>query len=195
MFLIENILGCIFWGLLAGVTITIGTYLLCRMLDLRPQESVVGLGVLAVLLIFCTAQSGMLTGALYAKGYISDIGQAAAALTSSEITPHTVSAEQVAPTASAEQIAQLCDEIADEYPAAKPLLSFLDFNDLKEHLHEGHGIVDAMTQSLVSELNAYILRRVLWMVGLVVVTFFVIAYFCRRRDYTLDPNAGADLLY
>ena len=186
MFLIENILGCIFWGLLAGVTITIGTYLLCRMLDLRPQESVVGLGVLAVLLIFCTAQSGMLTGALYAKGYISDIGQAAAALTSSEITPHTVSAEQVA---------QLCDEIADEYPAAKPLLSFLDFNDLKEHLHEGHGIVDAMTQSLVSELNAYILRRVLWMVGLVVVTFFVIAYFCRRRDYTLDPNAGADLLY
>ena len=187
MFLIENILGCIFWGLLAGVTITIGMYMLCRVLDLRPQESVVGLAVLAVLLIFCTAQSGMLTGAFYAKGYISDIGQAAAALTNSENTSHT----QV----SAEQVAQLCDEIADKHPVAKPLLSFLDFNELKEHLHEGHGIVEAMTQSLVSELNAYILRRVLWMVGLVVVAFFVIAYFCRPRDYTLDPMVGADMLY
>lgn len=186
MFLISNILGSLFWGFIITLVVVGCVYLLCKALISYRASSLLSLGILLVLFILAGAQSTMMVGAMYAKGYVNDISTYANSLV-------TVGADAVQsgthPASSASDFNRIRQQIEEQFPMAKPVLDHIDISDLDQYVASGHSVVDFIADELKSTFNYYILRRVLWLMGFVLVSLVAILLLNRPRDYTLDMNS------
>ena len=128
----------------------------------------------------------MMVGAMYAKGYVNDISTYANSLV-------TVGADAVQsgthPVSSASDFNRIRQQIEEQFPMAKPVLDHIDISDLDQYVASGHSVVDFIADELKSTFNYYILRRVLWLMGFVLVSLVAILLLNRPRDYTLDMNS------
>jgi hypothetical protein len=89
---------------------------------------------------------------------------------------------------------ELRNQIEAEFPLASTLLDNIDTSGLQAYLEEGNSIANYITDDVKSTINYYILRRILWMVGFVIVAFVAIFLLNRRRDYSYDIN-NLDTIY
>lgn len=182
MFFIGNIFGSILWGALISIVITSLVFLVCHLLD-RGHSPLTYI-VLAVLLFFTGFQSTMMVGAMYVKGIASDIGDYATMLVDS--------GENMAGEVA--DFNELRNQIEAEFPLASTLLDNIDTSGLQAYLEEGNSIANYITDDVKSTINYYILRRILWMVGFVIVAFVAIFLLNRRRDYSYGIN-NLDTIY
>lgn len=170
---IGNIIACMAWGIIiSGVLITI-LHLVMKALYPSYSLSIPGACVLFILFIFLFAQSTMLSGAMYAKGYVDDIE----ALAVSFIHKAGDTSKQ---TASTEQAKEIIRKIEKEYPALSSYLSKIDTDAITGG---GTALAIALTRDLKSEINYYILRRVLWLAGMMLTGRFLLAC-TKRKQYT-----------
>jgi predicted PurR-regulated permease PerM len=182
MFIIGNILGSVFWGAVIAIVITALVFLVCQVLD-RSRSPLTYI-VLAVLLLLAGFQSTMMVGAMYAKGYINDIGDYATMLIDS--------GEDMAGEIA--DFNALRSQLEKEFPLASKLLDDIDTSELQAYVDKGNNMANFITDHVRSEVNYYILRRVLWMTGFIVIAFAAILFFNRRHDYTYDIN-NLDTIY
>lgn len=159
MFIIGNIIGSIVWGAVLAIVIVVLTYIACRAVRSQSVQSVTAIAILGVLLLFAGAQTTMIAGALYGKGYVNDISGYANSLVST-------GSEAVESYTSFEELRQ---KLSDKFPMAKPILDKIDGSGAAQYVSKGHTVVDFVTDNLHDTLNYYILRRVLWLIGFVVV--------------------------
>ena len=115
MFIIGNIIGSIFWGGLIALLLTAAVWLLCQVLD--RARSVWTYAVLLVFFLLAGAQCTMMVGTMYAKGYLTDIGEYANMLVST--------GEDMAGSVSGniDDISNILDQISEEYPIVTPIIN------------------------------------------------------------------------
>lgn len=160
MFVIGNVIGSIFWGAVLAVLVVLLTYIVCRAIRNQSVQGLPAIIVLGALLLLTGAQTTMIVGALYGKGYVDDISSFANSIVSTG--------------SEAVDFEELRHNLSDEYPIAKPILDKIDGSGAANYVRKGHTMVDFVADNLNDTLNYYILRRILWLIGFVVVAVVAI---------------------
>ena len=179
MFLIGNIVACVFWGALIAIVLTAVVCLFCRVLMPGKASNALSLAVLAVFLLFAGFQATLMVGAMYAKGYVGDISDYASAL---------VDEANGQIGSSAQNLDETIHQIEREYPVARVITGRINTDALQEYTDQGLSIADYIADMLRSTLNWYVWRRVLWILGFAVVAMMAIFFFNRPSDYYCDMN-------
>lgn len=177
---IGNIIACIAWGTIISVMLLIILHIVMKALYPSYSLSIPGACILFLLFIFLFAQSAMLTGAMYAKGYVDDIEVLAVSLIHE--TGHA--SKQLTST---EQTKEMIRKIEKEYPALSSYLSKIDTGTITGG---GTAIAIALARNLKSEINYYILRRVLWLAGMMLTGRILLA--CTRRKQYAGHSADGE---
>lgn len=177
---IGNIIACIAWGTILSVMLLIILHIVMKALCPSYSLSLPGACILFVLFIFLFAQSVMLTGAMYAKGYVDDMDTLAVSLIHE--TGHA--SKQLTST---EQAQEMIRKIEKEYPALSSYLSKIDTGALTGG---GTAIAIALARELKSEINYYMLRRVLWLAGMMLAGRILLA--CVKRKQYAGHSADGE---
>lgn len=173
MFIVGNIFGCIFWGVLIALVVTAIISLLC--IRFIRNVSYVTYAVLFALLIFLGIQSTLSVGALYSKNYVTDMGDYA--------NTFVLGSEQS--TNYINDLDNLFSQLGDEFPIMEPILGTINKEKAKEYISEGHTIVDYIVDEVHNTINAYLYRRLLWMLCGVILAIIAIVLFNKRfSDYS-----------
>lgn len=172
MFILGNFFGCFFWGTIIAIIIVMGIYMLYR--QLAPGgKAILPIILLFVSFLFIGAQTTMMVGALYTKGYISDISTSA-----NSIIGNT--ADQVNSTVA--DVESTIYHLKSQYPFAAPLLNKVDIGKATRYVEGGgRSVVDFIASNLHETVNYYILRRVLWIIGFVVLALIGMLLFSSRK--------------
>ena len=176
MFIVGNMIASLFWGALMAVVLTAAVWLLCRVLD--RASSLATYIVLLVFLLLVGAQCSMVVGAMYAKGYVTDIENYANTLLSN--------GDDFAGQAA--DVKSVLSQITDKFPMAAPIIDSIDIDDAQEYMAKGHSLVSYIAADWNSTLNYYILRRVLWIAGFILVAVIAIVCLNKPTDYSYDIN-------
>lgn len=177
---IGNIIACIAWGIVISVILLIVLHIIMKALYPSYSLSIPSICVLFILFIFLFAQSAMLAGAIYAKGYVDDIETLAVSLIHE--TGHM--SKQLTPT---EQTKEMIRKIEKECPALSSYLSKIDTGTITGG---GTVIASALARDLKSEINYYILRRVLWLAGMMLAGRILLV--CTRRNQYAGHTADGE---
>jgi len=162
MFIVSNVIGCIFWGAVLAIAIAALVFYLCRFLWGSSATSAGILIPVIVMTLFVGAQTTLITGALYAKGYISDISDSANSIIGSTADYAGDATAGVRSTISS---------IRNNFPMLGPLLDDVDIDRATRYVEGGgHSVVDFIAGNLHDTVNYYILRRVMWTLGFVLIT-------------------------
>ena len=159
--ILTNSIGSLFWGALIAIVVTGVVWFVCQLLNRgRPPLAYI---VLAVLFILTWTQATMMVGAMKAKGYVEDIGDYANSLvsTGSEVVE------------SATNFEELRQQLSDQFRIFLRIEQG-HVSDAAQYVSKGHTLVDFVADNLNDTLNYYILRRVLWLIGFVVVAMVVV---------------------
>lgn len=177
---ISNIIACIAWGTIISVMLLIILHIVMKALYPSYSLSIPGACILFLLFIFLFTQSAMLTGAMYAKGYVDDIEVLAVSL----IHETGYASKQLT---SKEQTKEMIRKIEKEYPALSSYFSKIDTDTITGG---GTAIAIALARDLRSEINYYILRRVLWLAGMMLTGRILLA--CTRRKQYAGHSADGE---
>lgn len=173
MLIVGNIIGSIFWGAIIAIAVTLAVFALCK--QLNRADSILTWAILAVLFLFAGAQSTMMVGAFYAKGYVDNVCCFANSLMPEEVN---------APLDAAD-FAQIRRQI-EESPLSKTILNRIDTDAIQQYANSGQTIVELIADEMTSTINYYILRRVAWLSGGVLLALIGILLLNKPRDYTID---------
>ncbi|MDE6003065.1 MAG: hypothetical protein K2G76_06180, partial [Prevotella sp.] len=88
---------------------------------LNRADSILTWVILAVLLLFAVAQCSMMVGAIYAKGYVDDIGSFA----------NTLMPKEAHATLSTAAFERLRYQIEEAYPLSKTVFERIDADDIQ----------------------------------------------------------------
>lgn len=182
MFILGNFFGCVFWGTLLAIIIVMAVYLLYRQLAPSCGKGLIPL-LLFILFLFIGAQTTMTVGALYAKGYISDIHKSA-----NSIIGNTT--DQVNSTVA--DVENTIYQLKSQFPFAAPLLNKVDIGKATRYVEGGgHSVVDFIASNLHETVNYYILRRILWIIGFVLLALIGMLLFSSKKRQPI-PQTSID---
>ncbi len=191
MIFLGSIIECILLGGVISVVATALVYFLCRLIS----GSVTHLGayvVLTILFVFAGAQGAMLSGAFVLKGYLDDVQETIETMVPA-VDPGQLQA--LVPDSvqlNAHDLEQLREKLLDEYPMLRPLADKIDLQALADNtdlqtLNDyaaggGTAIATQLTSQFNGQLNGYILRRLLWLLGMMAAATAAIVFFFSYRD-------------
>lgn len=161
--IIGNTIICIFWGIVISGILTILLFKITKALCPSYSLSFLSGLTLFIFSIFLFAQSAMLVGAIYAKGYVNDINAAAG------------------------QAGQIKQKISDEYPIVSSYLNQINVTDVS-----AENTAIAFIKEIKSIINYYIMRRILWMAGFMMAGMAVLRL-CTSRQRRYDYDDKWDL--
>ena len=178
MFIIGNLIGCLLWGTLIALLVVGGIFFLLRLLVPNSLNSVFSWGVLAILFVHTTAQSSLMVGAMYAKGYVNDVSGYA-----NNLLPEKSTAQD-----AVSDFQRIRQQIEEQFPLSKSVFKRINTDDIQEYTASGHSVVEFIADEMKSTINYYILRRVVWLLGAVLIALVGILVLNKPRDYTIDIN-------
>ena len=127
MFIVEDIIGSIFVGILIAIVITLVVFMICLLINNKTLQSPITLLVIGGLFIYNTVIGTMIASGYYAQEYANQVCE--------YIEELTETGKKVAITPTDFNV--LKDEISEEYAGAKPLLDLIDANDLISNIKVG----------------------------------------------------------
>lgn len=150
---------CIFYGVLITAILMAIVYFVLRQVKRGTVSTVPFFLVGIVLFVLLTFQQTLMVGAIKAKGYVNDVA---------------VYIEQIT-----DEKDKLVERTSQEFDTEKikeqfPEFSlFVDVDKIGEKLSDVDATVAEMKENTLSSLNYYILRRVLWSLGLLIVAIVI----------------------
>lgn len=189
--IVGDVVVCMFWGAVISLVLSILFYLVVKLFYPTYSFSIVSGISLASLAVFLFIQSFLLVGAFCVKDYMDGISSVALSVVNdTENTIQLMSADMNASMNVVEgqvDVAAIKDVIVSEYPVVGKYISGL------ENLHgitsnaSPTQIASAVVDGLNGKINAYIWRRVFWMLGALMVTvvgFCLLVTPAKRVRYT-----------
>ena len=159
MFIVENIIGSLFFGTLAALVLTGVIFAACMLTCKRSVQSTEALLIFGGLFIINTAICSMIVGAFYVKGYVEEVGDFVSTLTDTTTDM----------TLSVADFNELKDQVADEYTSIKPVLDVIDADQLVRHIKVGEPIGNYFVDEINDTIDEYINNCLLWMLGISVI--------------------------
>ncbi len=183
MFVLGNLLACIFWGIIIALGVTAIVFVLGAVFT-GGRLSPLAYAVLLVLFVLAAVQGTLLSGGLYTKGYVDDVEEI--------ITPLIPDLSETNLQAVAASYDEVQNAIIDEYPMLLPLLSQIDLSQLSSYLPQGGGAVATYVGNQLRALvTDYVLRRVYWLLGFMLLATLAVVLLGRRHDRA-DSVSGYD---
>lgn len=168
MFIVGNIISCLFWGVVIAIVVTAIVLFLVKGF-VNKELSLLSWCAALVMLVLLAIQATLMVGAIKAKGMVSDIEDTVGSLMQTARNTSTTASEQL-------QITDWIDEVEDEYPFIE---NIVDFDNLSEE--DPEEIVEVIGNEVNSYLNWYIVRRILWSLGFLVVGVLLTVKLMERR--------------
>ena len=153
MFIVEDIIGSIFVGILIAIVITLVVFMICLLINNKTLQSPIALLVIGGLFIYNAVIGTMIASAYYAQEYANQVCEYIEELT--EI------GEKVAITPTDFNV--LKDEISEEYAGAKPLLDLIDANDLISNIKVGKTVAAYISDKINETIGDYVHNCFMWM--------------------------------
>lgn len=153
MFIVENIVGSIFWGLLVALVMSVLVFLVCMLFSRKNVQSPISILVIAVYFLFATAAGALIAGGYYVKGYVEDMGDYVASITDKTTDM----------AFSDTDFNNLKDMITDEYPGTKPILEHIDTDELISKSSVGRSVSDFLVDEVNNTIDEYIERCLKWL--------------------------------
>ncbi len=166
-----NAIACILWGVLIAVVLTIFLYVLMKMLHASFSLNLCGFFIMLLTFILFFAQGAMMAGAMYAKGYVDEMGVMVVNL----INQTEQSFNQLAPV---EQIRHIKHLVNEEYPVLSPYMKQLELSTVKEG---SAAIAVTIVNEVKSLADFYMLRRVFWIVGIMLASSLLVGWIGKRN--------------
>jgi len=153
MFLISNILGSLFWGMIVALIITIIVFIICLLINNNTLRSPIALIVLGGIFVYNTAFATLAAGAFYARDYVKNLCDFMEDLTDTG----------KAMIGTVEDFNELKNQIAEEYAAAKPLLDLIDANEAVNQFKAGKLVAKYISEKINNKIDDYVHKCLLWM--------------------------------
>ena len=153
MFIVENIVGSIFWGLLVALVMSVLVFFVCTLFSRKNVQSPISILVIAVYFLFATATGALIAGGYYTKGYVEDMGDYIASITDKTTDIAFSDAD----------FNDLKDMITDEYPGTKPILEHFDANEFTRKSSVGRSVSDFLVDEVNDTIDEYIERCLKWL--------------------------------
>ena len=173
-YLISTAFSSIFYGFIVTAVIMAVLYVVLKSISNNIVQSPVFFVTGVVLAILLVIQTSLMIGAVQAKD----------AADSAEIYLHQL-LENSYGMVGAQDSQRVLDAVISEYPIIGTYLGVADFsgNDMSD-------LASAMHETIIDYLNSYIWHRVWWMLGIIVVSCFVVMLFDRKTysAYSNDTN-------
>lgn len=182
MFIVEDIIGSIFWGVLIAIVITLVVFIICLLINNKALQSPIALLVIGGLFIYNAVIGTMIASAYYAQEYADWICE--------YIDELTGTGKNIAITSADFNV--LKEEIAEEYKGAKPLLDLIDANDLIRNMKIGKTIAAYISDKINETIGDYVHSCFMWMfVGTLLGAILAFAVVRKgRRGYV---SQGSDM--
>ncbi len=153
MFLISNIVGSIFWGIIVSLIITIVVFIICLLINNKTLQSPITLLVLGGIFVYNAFFATLIAGAYYARNYVDNVCAFMEELTET-------GKSMIATTAD---FNELRDQIADEFPAARPLLKMIDANEVVAQFKAGKLVAEYISEKINDKIDDYVHDCLMWM--------------------------------
>lgn len=153
MFIVEDIIGSIFGGVLIAIVITLVVFMICLLINNKTLQSPIALLVIGGLFIYNAVIGTMIASAYYAQEYADQVCE--------YIDELTETGKNIAITPADFNV--LKDEIAEEYKGAKPLLDLIDANDLIRNIKIGKTIAAYISDKINETIGDYVHNCFMWM--------------------------------
>lgn len=178
MSFIFNLISTLLWGGLLSIVIIVLLYLLMRALYSSYRFTLWNILLVLVLWILFFAQSTMMIGAMYAKGYVDDVQE----LVSGVANQANGAFGQLS---SIEQVEQVKQAIQEELPIVS---SYIDKIDVKSIADDSTDYAVGIAQFMRTTINYYILRRILWIIGFVIGGGILLAWMRPRMRFSIPTD-------
>lgn len=159
MSFIFNIMLSLLWGGIISVVLIVLLYVLMSVLFSSYRFTLWNIIVMLILWILLFAQSTMMVGAMYAKGYVDDVQKLV-----TDVIGYTNADFGI--YSSEEQLEKIKEAVDENLPVAS---SFVENIDVESITESGLNFADSVSIVMKSYINFYILRRVLWILGFMIV--------------------------
>lgn len=177
--MIGNIMGCVFGGLFITSILIFVLYILLKALYNPFRTSITGVIATFMLFILLFIQGALMTGAFYAKGYADDM----CTWTLEAIHSSQKSGGEFMTSNEIEGIKRQAEKI---FPQLSSYISDLNVKELNEG---STSTTLALTKSIKSLINRYILRRVLWMAGIMTAGGILLGW-TRKKEGTINRQSN-----
>lgn len=153
MFIVEDIIGSIFGGVLIAIVITLVVFMICLLINNKTLQSPIALLVIGGLFIYNAVIGTMIASAYYSQEYADQVCE--------YIDELTETGKNIAITPADFNV--LKDEIVEEYKGAKPLLDLIDANDLIRNIKIGKTIAAYISDKINETIGDYVHNCLMWM--------------------------------
>ena len=153
MFLISNIVCSLFWGSIVALIITVVVFIICLLINNKTLQSPITLLVLGGIFVYNAFFATLIAGAYYARDYVDNVCQFMEELTDTGKSMVTTAAD----------FNELRDQIAEEYPAAKPLLMLIDANEVVAQFKAGKLVAEFISEKINDTIDNYVHDCLMWM--------------------------------
>ena len=153
MFLISNIVGSLFWGIIVALIITVVVFIICLLINNKTLQSPIALLVLGGIFVYNAFFATLIAGAYYARDYVDNVCSFMEELTETGKSMITTAAD----------FNELRDQIAEEYPAAKPLLMLIDANEVVAQFKAGKLVAEFISEKINDTIDDYVHDCLMWM--------------------------------
>lgn len=173
---IGNVIACVFWGAIISLIICALFYVIVKLFYPNYSFSITSGILLSSLAIFLFIQSFLLMGANYVKGYTEEIGSVVLTVVNNTEDAVRMMALDVQNSVDAAlntvngqvDIAKIKDALVSEYPVlGKYIDGWVGIKGIALNSSPTQ-IAAAVVNGVNGQINAYIWRRVFWMLGAVV---------------------------
>ena len=170
--IIGNAIICIFWGLLIASILTFILYFMLKALYGNFRMSITGMAMCFILFILLFVQGTLMAGAFHAKGYVDDMGTFVLEM----IRNNQGNMGELTSSGEAEKAKR---QISEAFPMLSSYISYLNAEELGSR---STSAAIAVTRGIKSLINWYILRRVLWMAGMMITGGVLTGWTGRRGE-------------
>jgi hypothetical protein len=182
MFLISNILGSLFWGVIVALFITILVFIICLLINNQTLRSPIALIVLGGIFVYNAAFATLIAGTFYARDYVESLCVFMENLTNTGKTMIGTVAD----------FNELKDQIAEEYTSAKPILDLIDANEAVNQFKAGKLVAEYISEKINNIIDDYVHKCLLWMgVGSLIGAIMAAAVVKKggHNSYSLDISS------
>lgn len=174
-----NIIACFLGGLLITSILIFVLYILLKALYNPFRASTTGVIATFMLFILLFIQGALMTGAFYAKGYADDM----CTWTLEAIHSSQKSGGEFMTSNEIEGIKRQAEK---NFPQLSSYISDLNVKELNEG---STSATLALTKSIKSLINRYILRRMLWMTGIMTAGGILLGW-TRKKEGTINRQSS-----
>ena len=152
MYILENIIGSVFFGGVIALILTALVFLACMMISRKTLQNTIAILVIGGYFIYATVISSFVVGGFYAKSRVGEVGEYVETLVEDNIE-----------NPSSEDIEEIKNDIVETYQSYGSFLNTIDFKDVIKSVRLGATASSYFVNLANDKIDDYIERWIMWL--------------------------------